>query len=298
MHIESLKYFYDVVKIKSISKAASNAHISQSALSQQIQKLEDSVGHKLLERSNKGVEATPMGRIVLKYAENIFRTYEKMQDEMKNAEKSDQQIRIEACWSISDYALPCALYVIKKQFPYHNYELISNSSTSIEDDVMNDLCDFGFICTEPYLEELNSMKVAKDDLVLVALNSDEFPNLVSLDEAAKLPFIMLTEKFNIRKKVLGEFKHAGYDFKDLNTVFSLDSMESVKGSIQKGYGVSLLPYMAVKTELYTKKFKAIEIEDRDLSYDIYFVHKKGMDSSVVEKEFMERFKEIGKRSFC
>ncbi len=298
MHIESLKYFYEVVKIKSISKAAGNAHISQSALSQQIQKLEDSVGHKLLERSNKGVEATAMGKIVLKYAENIFRTYEKMQDEMKNAEKSGQQIRIEACWSISDYALPCALYVIKKQFPYHNYELISNSSTKIEEDVMNDLCDFGFICTKPYLEGLNSMEVAKDDLVLVALNSGEFPDSVSLNEAAKLPFIMLSEKFNIRNKVLGEFKQAGYDFNDLNTVFSLDSMESVKSSIQKGYGVSLLPYMAVKAELYTKKFKAIEIEDRKLGYEIYFVHKKGMDSSIVEKEFMERFREIGKRSFC
>jgi len=298
MHIESLKYFYEVVKIKSISKAAGNAHISQSALSQQIQKLEDSVGHKLLERSNKGVETTPMGKIVLKYAENIFRTYDKMQAEMKNAEKSGQQIRIEACWSISDYALPCALYVIKKQFPYHNYELISNSSTKIEEDVINDLCDFGFICTNPDLEGLTSMKVVSDDLVFVALNSDEFPDSVSMDQAAKLPFIMLTEKFNIRKKVLDEFKHVGYDFNDLNIVFSLDSLESVKASVQKGYGVSLLPYMAVKKELYTKKFKAIEIEDRDLSYDIFFVHKKGVDSNVVEKEFMERFKEIGKRSFC
>ncbi|MBK5251696.1 MAG: LysR family transcriptional regulator [Peptostreptococcaceae bacterium] len=298
MHIESLKYFYEVVRIKSISKAASNAHISQSALSQQIQKLEDSMGHKLLIRSNKGVELTPMGNIVLKYAENIFRTYEKMQEEMKNAEKSDQLIKIEACWSISDYALPCALYVIKKKFPYHNYEMVSNSSFNIEEEVMNDLCDFGFMCTEPLLEELEVMKVGNDELVLVALNSDQFPDSVSIKDVVKLPFIMLTEKFNIRRKILDEFKKAGFGFNDLNTVFSLDSMESVKASVQKGYGVSVVPYMAVKKELYTKKLKVIDIVDRDLKYDIFFIHKKGTDSNTVEKEFMERFKELGKKSFC
>lgn len=298
MHIESLKYFYDVVKVKSISKAAANAHISQSALSQQIQKLEDSLGHKLLMRSNKGVEATEMGRIVIKYAENISRTYDKMIDEMTNAEKLEQKIKIEACWSISDYALPCALYVIKKKYPNHDYVLISNSSEHIEEDVLNDLCDFGFMCSEPVMKRLNVMKVAKDDLVLVGINSDEFPDSVTMEEAVGLPFIMLTEKFRLRKKILEEFKQAGYNYEDLNTVFNLDSIESVKASVQKGYGVSILPYLAVKRELYTKKLKAIEVSDRNLSYDIFFVHKKGTDVKVAAKEFMERFKEIGKKSFC
>lgn len=298
MHIESLKYFHDVVKMKSISKAAANAHISQSALSQQVQKLEDSLGHRLLKRSNKGVEPTEMGRIVMRYAENIARTYDKLLEELGNAEKSEQTIKIEACWSISDYALPCALYVIKKKFPYHNYELVSNSSERIEEDVMNDLCEFGFMCSEPVSKRLNIMKVARDDLVLVAVDTEEFPDSASMAEAASLPFIMLTDKFRLKKKVLEEFKLAGYASKDLNVVFNVDSVESVKASVKKGYGISLLPYMAVKRELYTKQLKAIEVTDRELFYEIYFVSKKGAEEKVAAKEFMERFKEIGKRSFC
>ena len=82
MHIEYFDYFYKVAKLKSISKVAKNIHISQSALSQQIQKLEDSLGYKLLERSNKGVELTEMGEIVLKYSENIIKVYENMMEEL------------------------------------------------------------------------------------------------------------------------------------------------------------------------------------------------------------------------
>lgn len=48
MHIESLEYFKQIAKVKSISKVASNSHISQPALSQQVQKLEDSLGKNFL----------------------------------------------------------------------------------------------------------------------------------------------------------------------------------------------------------------------------------------------------------
>ena len=75
MHIQYLDYFYKVAIAGNISKVANSEHISQSALSQQISKLEDNLGYKLLERSNKGVELTDKGMIVLKYTDNILRTY-------------------------------------------------------------------------------------------------------------------------------------------------------------------------------------------------------------------------------
>src|SRR5665648_488723 len=122
MHIEYFNYFFQVAKVKSISKVAKQIHISQSALSQQIQKLEDSLGFKLLERSNKGVILTKMGEIVLKYSENITNTYNKMLSELENGSEESNSVYLEACPSISNYALPCTLYKIKEKFPSHKYE--------------------------------------------------------------------------------------------------------------------------------------------------------------------------------
>lgn len=82
MHIETYELFYKVCLSKSITKVANESHISQSALSQQIQKLENSLGFQLLIRSNKGVELTKKGEIVLKYAENLVRTHQKMLQEL------------------------------------------------------------------------------------------------------------------------------------------------------------------------------------------------------------------------
>ena len=115
LHIECLKYFQKIAKIKSISKVANRSHISQPALSQQIQKLENSLGKKLFIRSNKGVKLTSSGEIVLKYADNIIRTYEKMLNGLK--EEEQKEIKIEGEFSIATYCLPCAFVRNPGKFP-------------------------------------------------------------------------------------------------------------------------------------------------------------------------------------
>ena len=53
MNIESLEYFYKIAKEGSISSVAKDVHLSQSALSQKIQKLEDGLGKQCLSEATK-----------------------------------------------------------------------------------------------------------------------------------------------------------------------------------------------------------------------------------------------------
>lgn len=59
--IRQIKYFQSVVRNNSFSKAAEECHISQPAISQQIQALENELGFKLLERKNRKFELTAAG---------------------------------------------------------------------------------------------------------------------------------------------------------------------------------------------------------------------------------------------
>ena len=185
MHIEYLKYFYEIAQIKSISKVAKSAHISQSALSQQISKLEDSLGCTLLERSNKGVELTEEGAIVFKYADNIVRTYETMIDHLKSEAERSINIKIEACWSIATYSLPCVMYKIIHKFPKNNYELNVNDADIIELNVMNNICALGVIYEKPKNEEICYHKIGSDKLVLVAPADYKIEEEITLEQLKK-----------------------------------------------------------------------------------------------------------------
>lgn len=83
--LELYRIFCKVVKYKNISKIAESMYISQSAVTQSIQKLENMLGGKVFYRNKKGVELTEEGKNLYEYikdsvetmdnAENIFSKY-------------------------------------------------------------------------------------------------------------------------------------------------------------------------------------------------------------------------------
>lgn len=57
-----MRYFIAVVEEHNFTRAADNCHISQSAISQQIKELENTVGTPLLDRKGRSFELTPAGQ--------------------------------------------------------------------------------------------------------------------------------------------------------------------------------------------------------------------------------------------
>ena len=69
-----LYYFWRVALSGSITRTADECHVSQSALSQQIKQLENTMNVQLFERVGRQLVLTDMGRKVLNYADEIFTT--------------------------------------------------------------------------------------------------------------------------------------------------------------------------------------------------------------------------------
>ena len=72
MNLNQLRYFVSVAESGSFTKAAMNHFISQTAITQQMHSLEESVGAKLLDRGSRPVALTPAGRVFLKEARELL----------------------------------------------------------------------------------------------------------------------------------------------------------------------------------------------------------------------------------
>ena len=73
LNFRHLYYFRTVAREGGVTAAADVLHVSQPAVSTQLRKLEESLGHALFDRSGRSLELTPEGRVVLDYADEIFR---------------------------------------------------------------------------------------------------------------------------------------------------------------------------------------------------------------------------------
>lgn len=72
LNYHHLRYFWAVAHEGSVAAAASRLHVSQSALSVQIRRLEEQLGHALFERAGRRLQLTEAGRIALDYADTVF----------------------------------------------------------------------------------------------------------------------------------------------------------------------------------------------------------------------------------
>lgn len=72
LNYHHLLYFWSVAREGTVARAAARLRLSQPTLSSQIHALEDALGEKLFERVGRGLRPTEMGRVVFRFADEIF----------------------------------------------------------------------------------------------------------------------------------------------------------------------------------------------------------------------------------
>ena len=92
MEIRDLRSFVTIARLGSFSRAASEAHIAQPALSRQVRRLEDELGLELLVRHGKGVSPTGEGWRLLDRAEAILHQLDHAADNLgpRSSEAAEQ----------------------------------------------------------------------------------------------------------------------------------------------------------------------------------------------------------------
>lgn len=154
--LELYKVFYEVVKYKNISKASEKMYITQSAVTQSIKKLEDSLGGMLFYRKSKGVELTEEGRNLYEYikdnieamsnAENIFSNY-------VNLDKG--KIRIGGGNSLISSLILESLMIFIKDYPNIQISINNGITDALIQKLSNGELDI-VVLNLPYLGKINS----------------------------------------------------------------------------------------------------------------------------------------------
>ncbi|HEX7150339.1 MAG TPA: transcriptional activator NhaR [Thermoanaerobaculia bacterium] len=84
LNYHHLLYFWVVAREGSISKATEQLNLTQPTISAQLRALEDSLGEKLFERAGRGLELTEAGRVVFRYADEIFTLGRELRDTLRD----------------------------------------------------------------------------------------------------------------------------------------------------------------------------------------------------------------------
>lgn len=92
LNYHHLYYFWTVARSGHLTRAAESLHISQSALSGQIRKLEENLGHDLFVREGRRLKLSEAGRVAFTYAEDIFRQGAELQAWFSTGQQANREV--------------------------------------------------------------------------------------------------------------------------------------------------------------------------------------------------------------
>jgi len=87
LNLHHLQYFWMVAREKTIARACEVLHLAQPTISAQLRSLERSLGHKLLVKKGRYLELTEMGKVVFRYADEIFSISRELVDTVKGGSR-------------------------------------------------------------------------------------------------------------------------------------------------------------------------------------------------------------------
>ncbi len=142
MNIKSLQLFIHLCESKSFAKTATAMHISPSALSRQIQKLEQSTGQALFSRDNRSVELTPSAQKLLPVALKIVSEWQSYHAQLSGHEAELKgEIRLFCSVTASYSHLPELLSDFRLQHPFIEFKLSTGDPAQAIEKVLADEVD-------------------------------------------------------------------------------------------------------------------------------------------------------------
>ena len=129
MNFNHLRYFWQVAHDGNLTRTASRLNLSQSAVSVQIRKLEDRLGHALFERRGRQLHLTEAGRITLDYADTIFGAGQDLMATLNQTGSPRQVLRVGALATLSRNF---QIEFLRPLLGQADVELVLRSGTSME----------------------------------------------------------------------------------------------------------------------------------------------------------------------
>lgn len=272
MDFKQLEAFITVSKLKSFSKAANAIYLSQPTISSHISSLERELNIQLFDRTSKEVNLTPVGESFLQYANDIINTRNNAIADLANFNNNISGIlNLSASTTPCNSLLPSLVSKFSEIYPTVKFNIKEQGSCKVINDIINLNCEIGLVGTNIDNPKINSYKVMEDELVVISSSKLKLPEILTIDELIKYPFIMREKESATRQTLEDNFQGHNIDLSKIKTVCEVDNIHCQLKFVSLGFGVSIISKSLFDETILNDTIRFSRIQDIDLKRNIFLV---------------------------
>jgi len=177
MNIRDLKLFKHLSGTLHFGQSSRACHVTPSALTRIIQRLEDDLGEQLFLRDNRSVRLTPAGKSFRSYADDVIRRYEILQGDLSRERVLDGEISLYCSVTAAYSILPMIFQRFRSVYPEVHINLQTGDAALALTKLQNREVDITVAALPDVLpERVEFLKILETPLVFIA--SSSFPEII------------------------------------------------------------------------------------------------------------------------
>lgn len=273
MDIRHLKYFTEVARHRSFSRAAQELHVSQSTVSKTVKELETEMNTTLLNRNSKAVQLTDMGELFYIKAQQIVTSFDTIASDLdKSSGKIKGKIKIGLPPITGATIFAKLLGKFKRMYPDIEIVLFEYGSKTIEKGIHDGSLDIGLVCSEVSSDLYDIINFTKDPLKVVVTIDHPLAGHeeVKFAALANENFILFRKDFTLHDEIMLRCKIAGFQPK---VIVETSQRELMLQIVTNKLGITLLPGEICK-ELDRSAMASISIDDPQIFLQLSFISNK------------------------
>lgn len=255
--LRQLRYLAALAEHRHFGRAAVACAVSQPALSMQIRELEKQLGVELVERRPGDVLLTGVGREVAERAEIILAAERDLVDLARHKGRLlSGRLAFGVIPTIAPYLLPRILPAVQRRYPDLQIELRETQTKILLDELAHGALDVIMLALPVTEADVETLPLFEDPFLLAVPASDPRPEItcVSADEIDPRRLILLEEGHCLRDQALAYCANSA-----TNDAMGLGatSLTTVMQMVANGYGVTLVPQVAVDVEVRDERVRLL-----------------------------------------
>lgn len=273
-----LKVFRTVADEASFRRAAERLHLSQPAVSQQVQALEEELGTTLFDRRQGRVTLTRAGTVLLEYARKGARLAEEAMAALEQSRgQTVGELRIGASMTVTQYILPRMLGPFLRQHPRVQVSVTSANTERIVEALEAGEISLAIIEGPVSSRKVFRQKVLEDRMVLIAGRRFAWPEKAPVAPSAltEVPLLMRERGSGSRRVVELALRRVGLRLRDLRVAIDLDSIVAIVSGVEAGLGAAFVSEWAIRKELRLGTVRVIPVKGLEIRRDFTLIRAFG-----------------------
>ena len=283
MNPHHLRTFLAVRKHLNYTRAAEEVFLTQPAVSRQMRQLEEGLSVRLFEQIGKSLHLTDAGETLAAEAEKLLGAMERTTEAVRFHRSAEVgSVRIGASTTPGFYLLPDLLGRFHRRYPKVALHYTVENSLRIEQKIVRNELDVGFVGAHLSSEELELSPLVEDEIVCFAAPSHRLakarhitPN--SLEEE----LWVIREKGSATRRIFEDWLSSRKGA--IRKAIELGCPEACKALVRAGIGISFMSVHGLRSELRAKHLVKVPVTGMSLKRPIFLArHSEKRNSPVME----------------